>query len=178
MVHNAAHDNVISFTDYRVNRGLRLSSTTTTGSPSGSSSTNGSLPVQNNVQVEIQNHAVDAYFRPLPPIIVSKAYYYVRELCLDVVLAAIDESAAAPYPSWRYAEAILRRCLRDGIRTIVDYQRSNDEYMQSKMMHPAITPVPIGPRINPAREYNQRNYDDAAMQDITLDLSKIPGDDA
>ena len=34
-----------------------------------------------------------------------------------VIMMALDETAAAPRPSWAYARAILRGCVRDGATT-------------------------------------------------------------
>ena len=59
--------------------------------------------------------------RKLPPALLAQAGYYVRKMGLHVVELAIIDTAAIPFPSWRYLIAILRNCERDGVRSEQDY---------------------------------------------------------
>ena len=38
-----------------------------------------------------------------------------------MIAAAIDDTTIAPMPSWRYAMAIITRCIRDGCLTVEAY---------------------------------------------------------
>ena len=41
-----------------------------------------------------------------------------------VICYGLHEAAKAPSPSWRYAAAVIARCVREGIRTAADLSTS------------------------------------------------------
>lgn len=63
-----------------------------------------------------------------------------------VILLALDETAAAPRPSWAYCRAILNACAREGVRTAEDYRARNARWSGRRATY------------NPATDYSQREY--------------------
>ena len=64
---------------------------------------------------------------------------------IDLLRAIMDETLCAPRPSWAYCLAILRRCERDGLRTLEDWKRDREAWASRKASHPAL-------------QYSQREY--------------------
>lgn len=50
----------------------------------------------------------------------------------DVMIAIFDCAADEKKTAWSYVRAVLRRCVRQGVRTLADWQRSNEEFEQAK----------------------------------------------
>lgn len=69
----------------------------------------------------------------------------VEGFSLDLLRAIMDETLCAPRPSWAYCLAILRRCERDGLRTLEDWKRDREAWASRKAS-------------NPALQYAQREY--------------------
>ena len=70
-----------------------------------------------------------AYFESLGRDIPRYCQVIVDEMLDDGIEAAVicyglHEAAKAPSPSWRYAAAVIARCVREGIRTAADLSTS------------------------------------------------------
>ena len=57
-----------------------------------------------------------------PPVAQREISYFLgRGMTEDVICEAMDEASLAPRPSWRYARAVLDRCLSEGVKDIDAY---------------------------------------------------------
>ena len=57
-----------------------------------------------------------------PPVAQREISYFLgRGMEEDVICEAMDEASLAPRPSWRYARAVLDRCLSEGVKTVDAY---------------------------------------------------------
>lgn len=99
----------------------------------------------------------ESFRRSITPVIQRQIADWIKGgITGEVIRMAIDETQMAPRPSWAYCSAILRRCERDGIQTIEDWQRDKNQYSA---------------RYNPALNYEQRRYtDDDYGPDFFVDL--------
>lgn len=60
--------------------------------------------------------------RNCPSIVRSDMRWALRQgMTASVIAAAIDDTIIAPMPSWRYAMAIITRCIREGCLTLEAY---------------------------------------------------------
>lgn len=87
------------------------SSTSTTSSRSTSSTSS----IGEEVLISLYQEALNA----MPSrVVINQMRLLCQQSCLDVLRYALQEAAMAPYPSWRYAMAIMRSCA--GIRVTVN----------------------------------------------------------
>lgn len=97
-------------------------------SSSTSSSTTGSRACARAREEEAYDRVLDdlgAYYcrmldRPTCPAIVRADMRWAMRQGMEpsVIAAAIDDTTIAPAPSWRYAMAIIVRCIREGCKTL------------------------------------------------------------
>lgn len=65
---------------------------------------------------EIKESFRQSLQRPMPPWIVSEVSdAIVRGVCPYYYVYALREAASAPRPSWQYAQAIVRRLIREKV---------------------------------------------------------------
>lgn len=101
------------------------SSTTTTTVPNNLTFLSDSIDVdftncENPVSI-IQRAASDFFGRQLPPALLKQALFYADKMDPWVVGEAIRAASEAPSPSWRYAVAVMARCVRDGVKNYEDW---------------------------------------------------------
>lgn len=88
----------------------------------------------------------ESFRRSITPFIQRQIAEWIKGgITGEVIQLAIDETQMAPRPSWAYCAAILRRCERDGIKTMEDWHQDKQRYSS---------------RCNPALNYEQRKYTD------------------
>lgn len=104
----------------------------------------------------------ESFRRSITPIIQRQIADWIKAgITGEVIHMAIDETQMAPRPSWAYCAAILRRCERDGIKTMEDWQQDKARYSA---------------RYNPAMNYEQHRYtDDDYGPDFFVDLEQKYG---
>lgn len=91
---------------------------TTTTLESSSSSTNGRNLAQIDMELsEIRDAYQDAINMPMPKSIGKEVRYQLYNGSVHVAyyLYALEETAKAPNPSWRYAQAIVARLVREKV---------------------------------------------------------------
>lgn len=89
----------------------RTSTSTTTRSSTSSTS---STSIDEELYISLYKEALNA----VPSrVVVNQMRVMVQQSCVDVLRYALQEAACAPFPSWRYALAIMRSC--SGIRITV-----------------------------------------------------------
>lgn len=94
--------------------------------------------------VDCCQYYTEAFRRAVPVVVQRDIAEHIRDgMTADVIRAAMDETQAAPRPSWAYCRAILRRCDLEGIKTMQQWQESKRQREQ---------------RRNPALDYQQREY--------------------
>ena len=84
-----------------------------------------------------------------------------------VILLALDETAAAPRPSWAYCRAILSACAREGIRTAEDYRARNARWSGRRAESGR------GNSYNPATDYSQREYKKEDYEKVFMNMEEL-----
>jgi DNA replication protein DnaD len=82
-------------------------------------------------------------------------YYLQHDMTEDVLCAAIRAAADAPRPTWRYAVAVLARCLSEGVLDAEGFARRSRQHAERREEKPA--------QVNFQR-YTQRVYSKAEME--------------
>lgn len=103
----------------------------------------------------------------LPPICRLDALdWHKKGVSLDVMLSAVQETARAPRPSWRYLCAIVEACMRDGCYTAADWQRrkarERPQYARMKTTHSAW--------YEGQRQYTDKEYAEMAFDLLSVEL--------
>lgn len=138
--------------------------TTTTSSSSGGSSsgtgararvracaredttTTTTAQLMHGYYIDCCEYYADTFRRvPAPGIRREIAEHIKGGMTAECIKAIMDETQAAPRPSWAYCRAILQRCDLDNIKTLTDWQRDRQRRESAK---------------NPALNYQQREYKD------------------
>lgn len=158
---------VITYESEQLNKNTRSTTSTTSGTSASSS-------IRARARAYAREEISLAYFESLGREIPRYCQVIVDEMLDDgiesaVICYGLHEAAKAPYPSWRYAAAVIRRCVRDGIRTKADLSTSQQK---------PFSPRPTGwPQARMVREqmYTQREYQEtgdlpAWMQDRIREL--------
>ncbi len=139
--------------------------TTTSGSTGSTSSSTGArarsieAKVLHGWYLECCEYYADSYRRaPGPGIRRDIAMAIKGGMTGECLQTIIDESMTAPRPSWAYCLAILRRCQRDGIKTLADWNADRRRREASR---------------NPALNYDQRQYhEDDFGEDFFVNLDE------
>lgn len=105
---------------------------TSTSSATGqrsSTTTGASSSIRARARAYAREEISLAYFESLGRDIPRYCQVIVDEMLDDGIEAAVicyglHEAAKAPSPSWRYAAAVIARCVREGIRTAADLSTS------------------------------------------------------
>lgn len=96
---------------------------------------------------------------------------WMRVFPEDVIMLAAERSKGAQR-AWLYMQRVLRAWAEKGIKTRAEAEA---ESAARTNVQPRIQGQNV--KVNPAREYGQRDYDDEEMKNIALDLSQLPGED-
>lgn len=107
----------------------REQTSTTSGQRSSTSTTGASSSIRARARAYAREEISLAYFESLGRDIPRYCQVIVDEMLDDGIEAAVicyglHEAAKAPSPSWRYAAAVIARCVREGIRTAADLSTS------------------------------------------------------
>ena len=133
-----------------------VSSTGTTTKSSTTSTSSASSSIRARARAYAREEISLAYFESLGRDIPRYCQVIVDEMLDDGIEAAVicyglHEAAKAPSPSWRYAAAVIARCIRDGIRTAADLAAQHQARPSAANQWPQVRRV---------REqmYTQRDY--------------------
>lgn len=100
-------------------RGSSTSSTTATTQVSSTSSTSGRKPSENDIAssiVFLKETYQECLKAPMPvPVERRITDALIRGVPFEYFSYALTEASYAPRPSWRYAEAIVSRCIRERV---------------------------------------------------------------
>ena len=111
------------------------SSSTTTAAAAGStgsgSRSQGSVTYSDDVE-QLLSELEEVTNYPATPQIKRMISEWLRYISLDVISAAICDTALAPRPSVRYLVAIMNRLEREGVRTIEDWDKRSFDFEQKK----------------------------------------------
>ena len=104
-------------------------STSATSGQRSSTTTGASSSIRARARAYAREEISLAYFESLGRDIPRYCQVIVDEMLDDGIEAAVicyglHEAAKAPSPSWRYAAAVIARCVREGIRTAEDLSTS------------------------------------------------------
>lgn len=104
-------------------------STSATSEQRSSTTTGASSSIRARARAYAREEISLAYFESLGRDIPRYCQVIVDEMLDDGIDAAVicyglHEAAKAPSPSWRYAAAVIARCVREGIRTAEDLSTS------------------------------------------------------
>lgn len=104
-------------------------STSATSEQRSSTTTGASSSIRARARAYARKEISLAYFESLGRDIPRYCQVIVDEMLDDGIEAAVicyglHEAAKAPSPSWRYAAAVIARCVREGIRTAADLSTS------------------------------------------------------
>ena len=104
-------------------------STSATSGQRSSTTTGASSSIRARARAYAREEISLAYFESLGRDIPRYCQVIVDEMLDDGIEAAVicyglHEAAKAPSPSWRYAAAVIARCVREGIRTAADLTTS------------------------------------------------------
>ena len=107
----------------------QTSTSATSGQRSSTSTTGASSSIRARARAYAREEISLAYFESLGRDIPRYCQVIVDEMLDDGIEAAVicyglHEAAKAPSPSWRYAAAVIARCVREGIRTAEDLSTS------------------------------------------------------
>ena len=135
-------------------------STSSTTEQRSSTTTDASSSIRARARAYAREQISLAYFESLGRDIPRYCQVIVDEMLNDGIEAAVicyglHEAAKAPYPSWRYAAAVIARCVRDGIRSEADLSTAQARRQSTA----ASTGWPQARRVR-EQLYSQRQYQD------------------
>lgn len=145
------------------------SSSATTASPSLSPSDGTTDPApgvlaQVNYLIEYYQGCLCVDSVPIP--VISQITHLLTEgVSPGVIAYALEETALAPSPSWRYARAIINRCIAEGIQT-ADQARGRSRPQPKKATQYKQTQQHL---------YQQREYHDPAPDEVPVWLRETLG---
>lgn len=92
---------------------------------------------------ELRRYYCDTYGRSSCPPVVTRAMEdaLYRGMDAEIIKLAMDAAADAARPSWAYAEAIVTRCLSEGVLDVEAYHARSARHKRAS---------------NPAQQYEQR----------------------
>ena len=79
-----------------------------------------------------------------------------------VIVKAIEETAAAPMPSWRYTMAILRRCAANGVTTLEGWRADKNAWSSRARRRSA----PEQPKKCSQQMYTQREHHEDDLAEL------------
>lgn len=99
----------------------------------------------------------------VPPIVRRQMVEYIEiDVKPEIIMIALDAAADAPNPTWRYAVAVIERCIRQGIKNKNEYFCAQKRFYGAKS----------GYKTQKRSDFAQRDYADGELDREIFEYSR------